>query len=403
MTAVRTTPLGNDAPQGPIALRHLPSLNGLRGLFTLEIFLAHAWTVADLFHSETARQKALVLVPVAMALVSWFFILSGFLLTWSARPEEPARSFWWRRFLKIYPSHFVVWAALALFLGITGTAVLSVLDDQGFTWGPALANLFLVNSWLNEPHYTAGINIVCWSLVTEQFFYLLFPVLLPWVRRLRPERLWLVAGLMLLAVWTVPVVALQFGGEQVIGANVGKWQFWIAYFCPLSRVPEFILGMVLARIVQSGKSVPLGMTASAVLLLVCQGAAMVLLPFPFLPAAAAVVPAALLTVAAATADLRERPSWLRRPTLVFLGDLSFAIYLVHWPVLLVTNWLTGNRPWGTPIALAVTLLTGAVVLLVAWLLHTRVERPMVRRFGGRAPREHPVTTPQPTPVETVAL
>jgi peptidoglycan/LPS O-acetylase OafA/YrhL len=54
--------------------------------------------------------------------VSFFFILSGFVLTWSARETDTARRFWRRRLVKIYPNHVVTWAAAAVLMLALGPA-----------------------------------------------------------------------------------------------------------------------------------------------------------------------------------------------------------------------------------------------------------------------------------------
>ncbi len=374
------------APAGQQVERY-PSLTGLRFLCALGVFLTHAWYVAKVFRDDDAQQAVKAVLPLGMVGVSVFFVLSGFVLTWSAgerpgpRGNESARAFWRRRAAKVYPNHLVVWALLIVFVLLTGSAVTGG-EGGGFPWLPAAANLLLVHAWLPGPGFTAGLNIVTWSLAVEVFCYFLFPFLLPRLRRIRPERLWPAAGGAVLAVWLVALIAsLTHGGRIVPEVEVSQWQFWIPYFFPLGRLPEFVLGMLLARIVRTGRGVAPGMALSGLVLVVALGTALATLPFSFLPAAATIVPVGGLILSAAAADRDGRRSWLRRPALVRLGEASFAFYVVHWPVVMIAHWALGGGRWATPTAMAATALFLALSLLAAHLLHRYVELPVVRRFA----------------------
>ena len=77
----------------------LPRLTSLRWFAALAVFLVHA---DSLFQWAPLR-----LFRFGASGVTFFFILSGFVLTWSMVPNLSARTFWWRRFARIYPACFV--------------------------------------------------------------------------------------------------------------------------------------------------------------------------------------------------------------------------------------------------------------------------------------------------------
>ncbi|GAA1961479.1 acyltransferase family protein [Kitasatospora viridis] len=362
-------------------VQQFPSLTGLRFLCALAVFLTHAWYVADVFRDSRIRQGVKAVLPLGMVGVSVFFVLSGFVLTWSARPQEPARAFWRRRAAKIYPNHLVVWVVLLVFVAVTGSAVTGG-HGSGVPWLPALANLLLLHAWSPDPAYTAGLNIVTWSLAVEAFCYLLFPFLLRQVRRLPERWLWAAAGAAVLTVWLVAVVAsLCHGGRTVPDVGVSQYEFWIPYFFPLGRLPEFVLGMLLARLARSGRAVAPGIGWSALALVLALGAGLGTLPFAFLPAAVTVVPVAALILSAAAADRAGRRTWLARPRLVRLGAESFAFYVVHWPVIMIAHWLLGGGRWSTPVAFGATGGFLLLALLVARLMHRHVELPAMGRWS----------------------
>ncbi|MDT0341305.1 acyltransferase family protein [Streptomyces litchfieldiae] len=369
-------------------MTRLPSLTGLRFPCAMAVFLAHAWWVPELFASETARSAVLPVLPFAMTGVSCFFVISGFVLTWSAREDDTPRAFWRRRAAKIYPSHVLVWVALLIFLLALGADPIGEDREGSLPWLAVLTNLFLVHSWSPDWRFTAGVNIVTWSLTVEVFAYALLPLLLRVLRRVRPERLWAVAGVTVAVIWAVPLAVLPLGGENVPEVDVPRWHFWLPYMFPLARLPEFVLGAVLALLLRSGRRAPVGMTGAAGLIFVSLSAGAALLPFPFLPVAVTAVPVGLLVMAAAAADVSGGRSWLRRPVPEFLGRISFTFYLVHWPVILVLDRLWGRREWPVPQALGMTVLFAAGSLVAAWLLHRTVEVPLTRRLAAR-PRPLP--------------
>jgi peptidoglycan/LPS O-acetylase OafA/YrhL len=87
-----------------------------------------------------------------------------------------------------------------------------------------------------------------------------------------------------------------------------------------------------------------------------------------------------------------RASLLRAPVMLRLGELSFAFYLTHRLVQVYGHRALGTgRTWSTPAAAALLAASAVLTLLLAWLLHTAFERPVMRRFA--APRNAPPDTP----------
>lgn len=347
--------------------RRLPSLTGLRFAAAGGVVFTHSALMINPHLARTLGPE----VWVGASSVSLFFILSGYVLTHSARPTDTARAFWRRRAAKILPNHLLTWCAVMAALACAGAAAATHASE----WPANLSSLFLVNTWVPSQHFVSAGNPVSWSLAAEMFFYLLFPLLLPRVERLSRRGLLIGAGTAVVIVWTCPVLyefVLNPGGPSFPG-------YWSLYMLPITRLPEFVLGMLLARISSSGMRIPripvlpaaLGVISTIVV-------NSTFLPHSFLYAASTVVPLAMLVYATAELDLRGRASLLRAPALVYLGEISYAMYLVHFLVLgLMYLSLTG-RGWSN---LSVVLAALPVVLLSSWLLYAGVERPCVRRFS----------------------
>jgi peptidoglycan/LPS O-acetylase OafA/YrhL len=164
--------------------------------------------------------------------VSFFFVLSGFVLTWSARPNDTATGFWRRRIARIYPVHLAT-AAAAMFLGSTMLGQPPPTDPQ------LAANLLLIHSW--RPAWWQTLNPVSWSLACEAFFYATFPALAWVLRRLGHRALTPVAAAAIATVLVLPWANTHYA----LGLEL--------FSSPLARLPEFIIGAVLARLVQLGR------------------------------------------------------------------------------------------------------------------------------------------------------
>lgn len=340
---------------GPPA-RDLPRLTSLRAFAAGAVFLYHA-----------ARHTPWVpfrdIAHVGFAGVGFFFVLSGFVLSWSTSTDVSARQFWRRRFARVYPSHLVT-ALVALGLPVLAYPV---------TPQATAANLMLVQSWFTDWSVIFGLNAVSWSLACEAFFYAVTPFLLSRLRS-RPTRQVVTVALLWFA--TTSTAAL-------LASRLGAHADVVAYANPLVRSGEFVLGCVLALLVQRGwrPRVPL---SAALLLVTCAGA--IVVAFPMGQSSVSVVmalPFALLVLAASLADVSERRGPLRFRLLVYLGQVSFAFYLVHELVLLNVPHVLGVAPSRASGLLSLALLLG-VAQGLAMVLHHSVEKPMQLSLRGRS-------------------
>ncbi|MEU7562732.1 acyltransferase family protein [Streptomyces eurythermus] len=374
------TAAGSPAPPVPPSL---PSLTGLRWMAALLVFGLHVHNFGW-FGGTGGRLMSWGFGAGATG-VSFFFVLSGFVLTWSARPRDRAPAFWRRRIARVYPVHLVT---LVMALVMAGTLTHRPLPapDQ------ALANALLVHSWWHPWWQT--LNPVSWSLACEAFFYAAFPLLIGLLRRLGPRGTTALGGLSVAA-----VVLLAW-------TDAHHWWTHSVYSFPAARLPEFVLGAVTARLVLLGRWRGPGLEASLALAVI--GYFLVPQVTPGYSATVCTLAGfALLIPAAAVADLRGLPSLWRSGRMVRLGELSFAFYMVHLLVLRAATTVLGSKPRFGPFAgLAVSATAFAVSLGLSWVLYEAVERPARRLLLRRrrpAARRDPVParreapTPAPAP------
>ncbi|WP_327723616.1 acyltransferase [Streptomyces europaeiscabiei] len=373
-------------PQTSQRVRRLPSLTGLRFLAAFSVFISHA----AFFGGTAAGVDLSYLYPLGAMGVSFFFILSGFVLTYSSRENDTTVAFWKRRFFKIFPNHFAVWLgiiAMVHFAGLTRMppgARITLSDD--------LSNLFLVDTLIPRMP-TGGGNGVAWSLTCEVVFYLLFPLLLPQLRRISAARLTFAAVCCLAAVWIVPLTSLALAGSPAggpLGQEMSAAQLVFVYFWPIARIPEFALGIILARYHLERPTSSPGLPAAAFLLVVSYTVGLTLAD-PFQMVAVSALPLALIIVAAAASDSRGRKTPFSTRTGVFLGDISYAFYLIHFTALIAFMQFVGGK-YGPLFAVSCALVVSLALSAVLYIL---VEKPVMRGHTVRARRRHSLVASTP--------
>ncbi|MEU5837259.1 acyltransferase [Streptomyces diacarni] len=365
-------------------------MTGLRFVAMLPVFLTHV-AFQGVFSDAKASWGFLdAMGSTGYVAVSFFFVLSGFVITWSYRPTDTARTFWRRRLFRVFPNHLVTYM-LALVLIVSVGMSVGVL--------PSITQLFLVQSWVPDPVFTDTGNSVSWSLAVDVAFYAVFPALLVLVNRIDPARLWYWVGAAVLGVAAVPAIALTALPDtpQMPLGGVSVSQYWLTYFFPVFRLLECLLGMLMARIVLTDKWIRLPVLPAALLVVLAYWTSQQV-PYLFRLSAVTVLPVALLTAAAAMADANGRGTPFGGRVMVWFGDLSFAFYLLHNLVLKYGHLLLGHtevdgelvgHTWSTPAGIALIAAGFAVSLILAWLLHNCVEKPAMRRWS-RARSKTPV-------------
>jgi peptidoglycan/LPS O-acetylase OafA/YrhL len=354
----------------------LGTLTGLRFFGALAVVCCHVGA------TFTDQQSLTALAGYGYVGVTFFFMLSGFVLTWSASTTTPRR-FLWLRFCRVWPLQFL--------LTVVAFTVLAAQEKVTGALGH-VAQVLLLQAWSPRQGVYFGGNGVSWSLSCEMFFYLLFPFVIGPISRLRGRGL-AITGAATLAVLTIaPLVAFA---EHVPGLTT----YWLFFVFPPYRFGEFLLGMLLARAVSQG----LRLAAPGMCALVATGGLALVLwrlatftvrtgslvARPYV-ALLALPLFGLLLLAGATSDLDGRRTGLNWWLPLRLGEWSFALYLVHKPLFLLT------QAWGWwPSSTGLTGLAdglGFVVLavLLAAGLHYATERPIERYL-----RRWPVGQPRP--------
>ncbi|MFD8800075.1 acyltransferase family protein [Streptomyces atroolivaceus] len=350
----------------------LPSLTGLRFWAALLVVLYHLSRQAGEIPGLSQA------VWYGRSGVTFFFVLSGFVLAWTYDGATvPTKVFLWRRFARIWPLMVVTSAAsVGAWLWL----------DKAVSAKAVVANLLLVHAWIPETEYLKGANPAAWSLSDEAWFYLVFPLLmiLPVFHSARGRRwIWVLT--------CVGVVAVWLSGALVTDAST---RVWLLDYLPLTRMLQFVLGVATGLAVARGWRPPVGLWTAVALVAVWHLAlipwsqsapdglwygamhASQLLSTPIF---------ALLTAAAARADLDGRRTGLTGRWPVLLGNWSFAWYLIH--EIVIRTWLGLH---GRPEGLLDTVLVWLAVIVVSQALagcaYHWVEHPLERRLRAAGPQ-----------------
>jgi peptidoglycan/LPS O-acetylase OafA/YrhL len=328
---------------------HLNSLTSIR-------FFAAAYVVAYHLNPQKGHAHGLFyrFLDHGYIAVSLFFILSGFILTRTYREKWTAKSF--RPFLiariaRIYPVYLL--------------ALLVQLPFYHGTPARTAAVLLMVQSWTTLPSRFPGAwNSPAWTLSVEWFFYLIFPILLALLARVRRRRIWI--GLVI-------VLILAIDGPQ---SAIERTDWLVQHVpLPLLRVPEFFLGMLLATLSPGNRRHSYGYVVAicfvTILLLSVNFHRFVIL---------VVVPFAALIWFLAGQESRFR-NWLEIAPLVLLGQASYALYILQLPI---RNWIALWSRRGD-LHSAQSLVYVVLLLMASLIAYAAVEQPArkwIRSLAG---------------------
>lgn len=366
--------------------QRLDALTGLRWWAALMVFVYHMREFAPLPGLITR------VFDQGYLGVTFFFVLSGFVLTWSMRPAVPLSTFYWRRFARIWPSHIVA-LIIAIPVFYTFAPVPEGSFLKPFDFGVLLLSVVLLQGWFANPAILFSGNPAAWTLTVEMFFYALHP----WISRI------------LLPLTRYGALLLAFGAVVwAFGYRAGMlaWpESWLAAVpLPVVRLPEFILGMALAWAVRSEWRPRLhpvtGIGAMALLVFAIAYAEHVgrFDMLVFFKNELFTVATGLAILGLVSHKLRGRRSLFESKIQVRLGTWSFAFYLVHATAIYLALRVLGFQApsWRNLGWFAVIL---AIDLVLAWALYRFVEHPLegrMRRWKNQRDRVRLGITPRST-------
>ena len=341
-------------------------IDALRGLAAVSVMLFHYTTrIAELYPMGAVP---LFSAPHGHYGVNLFFIISGCVIFMTLQQTTRPMDFVVSRFSRLFPAY---WAAVAvtflvtLFLGLPGKTV---------TAWQALANLGMVHNLFGVPH----VDGVYWTLEVELFFYAGMFAL---YRSGQLGRIHTALWLMLAARLSYHLALTWFGVDL-------PWRIY--KFLILGYIPWFAIGISIYLCLSPRRD-----TDKARSLAVIVGSLLLLALVDSVAVAALTAAMAALVWAAAS----RRLPWLSHPVMVWLGTISYTLYLLHenigWALQLQLRDLGVSRDLAILCAMALSLLLATLLTrwveqpAMAWIRQTWRRRKSDPAWTG------PATTRQP--------
>jgi peptidoglycan/LPS O-acetylase OafA/YrhL len=224
----------------PAKKSRLPALSGLRAFAALNIVFYH-------FSNPKWFGPFAPIVDNGYTSVSFFLLMSGFILAYNYSDRAQSGHlntghFWVARFSRLYPVYLF---GLLISLGML-VAEWHVRTHGEFALGVVLTPL-LLQAWI--PKLATFWNTPAWTMCTEAFFYLIFPVVICWKR---PQRWKGLVGLLALLWVAGMVLPTLYTVLQPDGPHPDRYtdSFWMRAlkFSPPPHVPSFLFGIVLADV-----------------------------------------------------------------------------------------------------------------------------------------------------------
>jgi len=376
--------------------RHLPGLDGIRGLAILMVMLSHFIVVGQSPGHETAVFR---LLKSGYLGVDLFFVLSGFLITGilidSKASPDYFRVFYIRRALRIFPLYYgilaIAWLTV-IFITPRDRAVLTGNDSMAWYWLYA-SNIGMVvkGQWLASPTWVSLGHF--WSLAVEEQFYLIWPLVVWLTPTPRLKRV--CAGLVLASPFVFMGLTWWMGDRSAYVSTLGRLGVlaaggWLAVIWrepgAWPRIKHFLI--------------PCAVVSGGILLL----------ERTFLPgllfaeaSLALVLGAAMVGLAAGGVHGPLRSDIFECRVLRWLGKYSYGIYVYHhalkpvWIAFLWDGWIVRVFGTGWPATLVYTVAATAASLALAWLSWKCLEAPVLSlksRFGYQS-RKAPASDVRP--------
>jgi peptidoglycan/LPS O-acetylase OafA/YrhL len=360
----------------------LPAVTSLRFFAAFHVALFHMKEMRVL----TGPQWLVGFAGIGYVGVSFFFVLSGFILVYTyAGRDIVLGEFWQTRFARIYPAYLFSLLLTFPFFYI-GTHMFHVpfflFGEQHFLLSAALV-LLLLQAWV--PPAALMWNAVAWSLSVEAFFYAVFPFALKRFAKLSNVALGVVIPACWLAGMAVSAgyLAMRPAGAEYVGSTDWSGAVQFVKFSPLVRLPEFLLGMACGFLfIRSERNPKLALPLMTAGVLGVVATVVASRFVPYLVVHTAMSGPAFAAVVYGIALEPKWASWLNNRLLVLFGDASYSFYLLHSTVLgfFFYNWKTGQVRFNGPVGIVIWTI---IMLTIASLVYRFIEEPARRKLRPR--------------------
>jgi peptidoglycan/LPS O-acetylase OafA/YrhL len=329
------------SPHGP---RYRADIDGLRAVAVLMVLA---------FHLGIRHLRG------GFVGVDVFFVISGYLISSTILHDmELSRfsiaSFYERRIRRIFPALFFMLIVTSIFACVY--LLPTELEHFAASLVAATGSVSNIYFWNQSGYFdspaTTKVLLHTWSLAVEEQFYIIFPILLVLIRRLFKERL----RLSIVVLTMVSFVASAFGAFRSRSTT---------FYMPHTRAWELLLGTILSLQLLPKIRGPLARNLIALF-----GLALVLFaglkyssttPFPGIAALAPCLGATMIIAAGESGSSLVGQALSLRP-MVFIGLISYSLYLWHWPIVVFQRVGSVLLKGGSDITVKLVALAASLVI-----------------------------------------
>jgi exopolysaccharide production protein ExoZ len=345
--------------------KHMPALDGLRGIAILMVVLTHVgggWIAAMSIYQNTLAWHPTFALPDWLARIAGsadhgvqlFFVISAFTLTLRVpRDLNSLAGYALRRIARVGPGYWLAGFGYTLLAGLVPRL-----------WAPnGVAPLDLLVAGIFGSAWQGGAALAVvpggWSVACEAAFYVALPLLV-----------WAINGQIWRAVMLTGLAALVALIRTQHAMDAGTWTF-PASVHPIEQAPVFLFG-IMAALVAMQETLPRVRGAVAVMLILAIGG------LPVWHASSNLAFVGLAAPAVALAAIYP-PRLLACAAMRKIGQVSYSMYLVHFvllaPCLRVAEWMAPGDDWRT--MLLHFILTTAAAFVAACAAYRLIERPAI--------------------------
>ena len=326
------------------------SIQVLRGIASLVVFYHHlTGNVAKVLGFESPHQ----FFSFGFCGVDLFFIISGFIIykTSSNYPIDfdSFKNYLKKRFTRVFPIYWIVVLPILL------TSFLFLKSNYTFTIAEILKTLLLV------PHHNA-INAVSWTLSYELYFYLIFSLTLL-------NRFALIIPIVIISLTIFNSITHQFGSGLLHQTD------WYFYFSPFNF--DFLIGVLIAKYLKTN-FLNLNLTIISIVV------GIIFLVFFGMSVQDDVsnrrilifaIPSTIFVISFINLEKQfsvKFPHWL-----IKIGDASYVLYLIHFPIIILATKFLKKYIHGNNSNILFLIFAGIIIPYLAVIIHKKIEKPLL--------------------------
>ena len=348
------------------SIKYRPEIDGLRAIAVISVIIYHL--------NENWLSGGFLGVDI-------FFVISGFLITGIIITEIQQNSFsfkqfYTRRIKRIYPA-FITVMALVSFIA---SAIFIYNDFNQLRKTIELATAFLSNFYLGltQGYFDLSANenpvLHIWSLAVEEQYYLIFPLILILAyKKFREIKvLFIITLILFFILLTTSFIPANFYKEVLHQPNI--------YYLSNLRFPELLIGSLLAIYHNFSNKAKLSKQVSNILailstLLLFSCLFLMNNDIAFIPGVTLILPCIFTAlIIHTTYQNNVIKLCLSNKVIVFIGKISYSLYLYHWIFIALAYYITGEKQINNQSITIVTVLTIIFSVLSYYLIEQPIRK-----------------------------